>query len=256
MSTYTGLYKYHDKQIKGAQKDLVLNEECMLPEWVAYGQNSSSPFWTKRIVGRNLLYEVHTDEWWSFDFNRGSFSEIRKHDPLVATAALLTDKLQLSNKEQVQVLSANANTRHYAYEKLWSGKNLKVTNAYKTIVGKEMRDPVVLHWQEGNRLTFTIFPCTPKEARRVKIGITAPLKLKSNKLVFESMQIQGPDNTDAEELIHIKILGKSTDEKLPRSFKEELPKQYIYEGKALDHWTCSFQAETLANKSFSFNGKS
>ncbi len=324
---YCSLYSYNDNQLKSAQKDLMLHEENILPEWVVYAQNSPSAFWTERTIGRKLLYEVHSDDWWSFDFNRGSFSEIKQHDPLVAIAALFTSELSLSNQEQMKILSSNTNNRHYTYEKLWSGKNLKVnkemtdvriypefrmayfektiwientsernwnkqealftfylpegavasslslwidgkeetsrlttrkkaSNAYKTIVGKEMRDPVVLHWQEGNRLTATIFPCTPKDARRVKIGITAPLLLKNNRLYFENMRIKGPDNSGANEVIHVKFIGKTQSADLPNSFSQALPNQYIYEGKVIDKWSCSTEATPIQDNLFTFNNQS
>ncbi|WP_066629042.1 XrtN system VIT domain-containing protein [Labilibacter marinus] len=323
---YVSIYNYHNRGIQQAQKELILSEESDFPEWVSYAKNCTSPYWSERIIGQNFLYEGF-NEWWSFDFNQGSFSEVRVHDPLVATAALFTQALNLSNKEQVQILSSISDNRHYTYEKLWSGKNLKVskelsdvriypayrmaymektlwienssknewsqeealftfylpegavasslslwingkeeksrlttrkkaTNAYKTIVGKERRDPVVLHWQEGNRLTATIFPCTPKEARRVKIGITAPLTVKNDQLVFNSTKVQGPNNRGAKEMVHVKILGERTDTNLPWGFKEALPQQYIYDGKALDSWTCSLDVFPLSETPFSFNQQS
>ncbi len=323
---YSGLYCYHDKQIKGAQKNLVLNKKNSLPEWVIYAQNCTSEYWTKRIIGKKLLYEIHSDSWFDFNFSGGSFSEIREHDPLVATAALLTDNLSLENKERVKILSSINNTRHFAYEKLWSGRDLKVnkeltdvriypdyrmayfektiwientsssawnqqealftfnlpdgavasslslwidgkeeksrlttrkkaTNAYRTIVGKERRDPVVLHWQEGNRLTATIFPCTPKEPRRVKIGITAPLLKKGNRLFFENMKVQGPNNKGADEIIHVKFVGQTQSESMPNFMSEEMPNQYIYEGKPVYDWSCSVEASPISENTFTFNNK-
>jgi len=48
----------------------------------------------------------------------------------------------------------------------------KADSAYTTIVGYERRDPLLLHWQEGNRVTVRVFPCTPKEDRQFKIAIS------------------------------------------------------------------------------------
>jgi len=327
IALYVSIFTYHSDQIKGTQKELVLNGENSLPKWVAYAKNCTSEFWTTRVIGRDLLYEEHSDDWWGFDMNMGSFSEIRQHDPLVATAALFSDQLPLTNQEQVQILSASANTRHYAYEKLWSGKDLhvnkevtdvriypnyrlayfeksfwienknqwennqqealftfhlpdgavasslslwidgkeeksrlttrkKATNAYKTIVGKERRDPVVLHWQEDNRLTATIFPCTPKEARRVKIGVSVPLTKAGNRLLFSNMKVLGPDNSGANEVIHVKIMGDSEGVEMPRFLKEELPNQYIYTGNTIEDWSCSFTATPLSTAPFTFNQQS
>jgi XrtN system VIT domain protein len=326
LGLYVGLYRYHANKIESAREEIVLNESNELPEWVQYAQLCSSEFWAKRIIGTGLLYEKHSNDWWGLNFNRGSFSEIAEHDPLVATAALSGSPLDLSTKEKVKVLSSSTGTRHYAYEKLWSGKDLQVlktltdvrlypdfrmayfektfwientnnwqrsqqealftfylpegavasslslwidgkeensrlttrkkaTNAYKTIVGVESRDPVVLHWQEGNRLTATIFPCTPAEARRVKIGITAPLRMQGNQLVFDAMAFSGPDDSKASEIIHLKVIGEEINLDLPRGFKDKTGGQYLYNGGLLKEWQASMSASALSTKAFQFNHK-
>jgi XrtN system VIT domain protein len=321
---YIGLYTYHSQEIIQAQEEIVLNEETELPEWVQYAQKCQSTFWVKRIIGLGLLYEKHSDDWWGFNFNRGSFSELREHDPLVACAGLRVKQPELSNEETVKILSTSADTRHYAYEKLWSGRDLRISkivtdmrvysdyrmaysektfwientnkfersqqealitlylpegavasslslwingkeeksrlttrkkaaNAYREIVGVESRDPVVLHWQEGNRLTATIFPCTPAEARRVKIGLSIPLKINGNQLIVESTQIVGPDNLRANEIIHLKIIGKTVKPDIPRGFKKKAPNQYLYKGRPINHWSLHLPVEPLSHKSFAFN---
>ncbi|WP_430817543.1 XrtN system VIT domain-containing protein [Carboxylicivirga sp. RSCT41] len=323
---YTGLFMNHSNAIKNVQRDLVLNDDNNLPEWVSYAQKCTSEFWTKRVIGRGLLYEEISGDWWGFGFDRGSYSEIREHDPLVAAAALFCEPLPLTNEEQVNILSASAGTRHYAYEKLWSGRNLhvskelmdvriypdfrmayfektfwitnthhwersqqealftfylpegavasslslwidgkeeksrlttrkKATNAYKTIVGRERRDPVVLHWQEGNRLSATIFPCTPQEPRRVKIGLTVPLMQSDDRLSFSNMKVLGPDNSKADEIIHVKVIGELEDIEMPHYFDEEKPGQFIYSGMPVDEWACSFPVKQLSDSQFTFNNK-
>lgn len=321
---YIGLYAYHSQQIIQAQEEMVLNEETELPEWVQYAQKCESSFWAKRIIGLGLLYEKHSDDWWGFNFNRGSFSELREHDPLVACAGLRVEGPELSNEETVKILSTSADTRHYAYEKLWSGLDLRINKmvtdmriypdfriayaektfwientsqfernkqealltfylpegavasslslwidgkeeksrlstrkkaakAYREVVGVERRDPVVLHWQEGNRLTATIFPCTPAEARRVKIGLTMPLKISNQKLVVESTQIAGPDNHGADEIIHLKIEGKTIKARVPGGFEKKATNQYLYKGHQLNVWEAYLPVQPLSDKSFIFN---
>ncbi len=324
---YSSLYHYNFKQIESAQKEIVLNEVQEFPEWVNYAQKCSSPFWANRIIGEGFLYDTYSKGWWSWDLNNTSFREIKRHDPLVATAALFTNKVSLSFKEKSKILDATSNTRHYSYEKLWSGKDLIVTKelsdirlypdyrlaylekniwientntwegnqqealftfylpegavatslslwidgveeksrlstrkkadtAYKTIVGQERRDPVVLHWQEGNRLTATVFPCTPKEARRMKLGLTIPLNKNNNDLMFNKLKIQGSDNAFANETIHLKIIGKAEQVKLPYYFSKEKDNQFYYEGKTIEDWTCTVASVPLSTKAFLFNGYS
>ncbi len=327
LGVYIGLYAYQSEQIVKAQEDIILSEERELPEWVQYAQRCNSPFWARRVIGLGLLYEKHSDDWWGFDFSRGSFSEIREHDPLVALAGLRVGQIDLSNEEKVKILSTSADTRHYAYEKLWSGRDLRISKkvtdmrvypdcrlayseqtfwienthqfegnrqealltfylpegavasslslwidgkeeksrlttrkkaatAYRQVVGVEQRDPVVLHWQEGNRLTATIFPCTPAEPRRVKIGITIPMKLRGEQLLLESMQIAGPDNTGAQELIHLKVVGQSEALHVPAGFELKTANQYLYKGRPLDHYQVSLSSQPLSQKHFVFNGNS
>lgn len=326
LGTFTGLYIHHANKIMNAREDIVLSEGSELPEWVLYAQKCHSTFWAKRTIGLGLLYDKHTSDWWGLDFGRGSFSEIAEHDPLVATAALGQRTIELSNKEKVKILSASANTRHYAYEKLWSGRDLKVSKvlkdirvypahrlafsentfwientnksdwsqqealftfylpegamasslslwidgkeeksrlttrrkaatAYRQIVGVETRDPVVLHWQEGNRLTATIFPCTPSEARRVKIGITSPLKQKGSLLYLEPLQVAGPDDKGADEVIHLKVIGDAQRLRLPNAFEKKARNQYLYNGSIYKDWQASLPAIPLSHEPFVFKDK-
>jgi XrtN system VIT domain protein len=67
----------------------------------------------------------------------------------------------------------------------------KAAEAYKTVVGVERRDPSVIHWQEGNAVSVRVFPCTPMEARKVKIGFTTPLEVSDGKLFYRMPQLEG-----------------------------------------------------------------
>jgi XrtN system VIT domain protein len=67
----------------------------------------------------------------------------------------------------------------------------KAAEAYKTVVGIERRDPSVIHWQEGNAVSIRVFPCTPLEARKVKIGFTTPLEVSDGKLFYHLPQLEG-----------------------------------------------------------------
>ncbi len=58
----------------------------------------------------------------------------------------------------------------------------KASQPYNTIVGTERRDPSVVHWQEGNRVSVRVFPVFSNESRMFKIGITSPLQLEHNRL--------------------------------------------------------------------------
>ncbi|BDS11422.1 XrtN system VIT domain-containing protein [Aureispira anguillae] len=79
----------------------------------------------------------------------------------------------------------------------------KADSAYVEIVGVEKRDPALLHWQEGNRLTVTVFPCPTTEDRIFKIGITSPMVVKDNQLVLPPLEIEGPPAFFAEKVQQI-----------------------------------------------------
>lgn len=75
--------------------------------------------------------------------------------------------------------------------------------AYKTVVGVERRDPSLIQWREGNKISVRVFPCTPLEDRQFKIGITSPLKFKNDKLIYESIKIEGEHVLDTKQYLKI-----------------------------------------------------
>ncbi|CAA6829887.1 MAG: Unknown protein [uncultured Aureispira sp.] len=81
----------------------------------------------------------------------------------------------------------------------------KADSAYVAIVGVERRDPALLHWQEGNKLTVTVFPCTVQEDRIFKIGITSPLKVEGEELVLAPIHFEGPSAMFATETSSIEF---------------------------------------------------
>lgn len=79
----------------------------------------------------------------------------------------------------------------------------KAENAYNTIVGRERRDPSVIYWMEGNKARIRVFPCTPEEKRKIRVGITAPMKIKNQKLFYQPITFEGPDHSKAKTQINI-----------------------------------------------------
>lgn len=131
----------------------------------------------------------------------------------------------------------------------------KADSAYKAIVGVERRDPLLLHWQEGNRVTVRVFPCTPDEDRQFKIGVTTPLRYKDDQLVYENIDFQGPYWKGAKESINIVSEGPLINYSGPYAFKEQ-GTSYTYSGAYRSDWTLSFDAVKLSETPFQFNGKS
>jgi XrtN system VIT domain protein len=129
----------------------------------------------------------------------------------------------------------------------------KASTAYNTIVGVEMRDPSVVHWQEGNTVTVRVFPCTNKEERRFKIGVTSPLPTEGGKVVYRNLTFDGPDPSDAKETIRIRIRGDQ-DVTMPKGFKQDDNGDYIAEQSFDPDLDFSFPAKPLITNGFTFSG--
>ncbi len=132
----------------------------------------------------------------------------------------------------------------------------KADSAYKTIVGVESRDPSVVHWQEGNTVTVRVFPCTPAENRRFKIGITSPLRMEENRLHYDNIYFQGPSATKARENVTVRFAQAAKDIAGLAGF--DVSKDTIFqtsENYSPDRHF-SFPSTPLSTAAFSFGGKS
>ncbi|MEI7585963.1 XrtN system VIT domain-containing protein [Runella sp.] len=129
----------------------------------------------------------------------------------------------------------------------------KADSAYKTIVGMERRDPSVVHWQEGNTMRVRVFPCTSNENRRFKIGITSPLRLDQNQLVYENIYFKGPNNTQTSETVKIELTEKVTALNSPWEIDGET--LITHQGKYTPDWSVRFAAKSLSTEKFIFQGK-
>ncbi len=68
----------------------------------------------------------------------------------------------------------------------------RATHAYKEVVGVERRDPSIVHWKEGNRVSVRVFPCNNLEKRKVKITYVSPLRIEGDRLVYDNALFDGP----------------------------------------------------------------
>ncbi|MEN8121875.1 MAG: XrtN system VIT domain-containing protein [Bacteroidota bacterium] len=133
----------------------------------------------------------------------------------------------------------------------------KADSAYTTIVGRERRDPALLHWQEGNTITVTVFPCTVKEERIFKIGFTIPLQKKDNQLILNKIAFEGPDFSKAKETSVVIFVDTNKQSfQLPNGFAYEEEGKYSYSGNYNEDMVITCNLPALSAKSFSFNNKS
>ncbi len=129
----------------------------------------------------------------------------------------------------------------------------KADTAYKTIVGVEIRDPSVVHWQEGNTVSVRVFPVQAMSSRNFKIGITAPLKLDGKELRYENIYFDGPDANSTKEIVQINCPQKPMDNSL-KQFSAKGADKYIAERSYQPDWHFSFADKGLQNSNvFVFN---
>ncbi|MFM7022018.1 MAG: XrtN system VIT domain-containing protein [Flavobacteriales bacterium] len=128
----------------------------------------------------------------------------------------------------------------------------KADSAYVNIVGVQQRDPSLLHWQEGNRITVTVFPCPINEIRVFKIGVTAPLR-EENALVYDNIYFEGPSAQGAMETTKISIKSNAEVLEGPSFFENPLPHQYLYTGVYEEEWSLKLKKSAVSSKGFCFN---
>ncbi|WP_460634786.1 XrtN system VIT domain-containing protein [Larkinella harenae] len=134
--------------------------------------------------------------------------------------------------------------------------------AYRTIVGVESRDPAVVHWHEGNRVTVRVFPCPPNGTRQFKIGITSPLRLENRldgpaQLVYENSWFEGPDGQIATETVKLNFSQKPHHPVWPDFLKpgwldKPVEHEIISESTYQPLWEFRFDAPPLAPNGFRF----
>ncbi|MFT6746391.1 MAG: XrtN system VIT domain protein [Glaciecola sp.] len=131
----------------------------------------------------------------------------------------------------------------------------KATAAYTNIVGVQRRDPALAHWQEGNRITVRVFPCTKDENRMFKIGITTPLTVANNKLIYENFYFEGPQLKNAMEttLVHIES-SQNLNVDFPSGYHQDKPGHYQYTGSYNPELLISMDLATIDTTPFCFNG--
>ncbi len=132
----------------------------------------------------------------------------------------------------------------------------KADSAYRTIVGRESRDPSLVRWQEGNTLSVRVFPCTPDEDRKFKLGITAPLSRSGNKLNYQNIWFDGPEVRNADESIQFVTMDDAGDLDLPAKFRKIKDNTWLYEGNYRHDREISLACPPIKGNNFSFDGQS
>lgn len=211
-------------------------------------------FWTGRhLTTQEVLSQVRI--WPQF---RISYTEqtirVRNQAHTTTEEALLT--FHLSPGSVVSSMSLWVNGKE---EPAYLTTVAKADSAYRTVVGVESRrferDPSVVYWQEGNQITVRVFPCRAGEDRRVKLGITSPLRLDGDQLVYQNPYFEGPNPTAADELVNIDFASIPLDLYSPWLSDRLTGTTLTHQGRYQPDWSLRFQAPPLSSKAFVLDGQ-
>jgi XrtN system VIT domain protein len=131
----------------------------------------------------------------------------------------------------------------------------KAKKAYTQIVGVEARDPSLMQWKEGNRVTVRIFPVTSELSRTFKCGFTTPLTVTNDKITYQSLSIKGPNINNASTVSRLQVRG-NTEFDATKDF-DFVNNYYVSNSKGLDEWKAEFTLiNKLVNSAFIWKNKS
>ena len=138
------------------------------------------------------------------------------------------------------------------FEKSILTSSHKADSAYKQIVGVETHDPSVVHWQEGNRISVRVFPCTPVENRIFKIGFTSPLKFMNNELIYENISFEGPSEENAIERMQINFDKDPINLQTALNLVKSEGQCYTLTQKYNSDWSLQWPATPLSQETFDY----
>lgn len=112
-------------RINGKYGDVSIEGNSALPAWVNTARTLPQNAVTEKMLKSGLVYQTGDAGSLSFfSFPSRSFSEQRKHDPLVMTASFLGGIPHMPEDDRIKVLEAMYQSRHQAQERLWIGDHL------------------------------------------------------------------------------------------------------------------------------------
>jgi XrtN system VIT domain protein len=138
-------------------------------------------------------------------------------------------------------------------EKAYLTTTAKADSAYKQIVGVEIKDPSVTHWQEGNTVSVRVFPCNADENRKFKIGISSPFRKEGDRLIYENIYFDGPSGMKATETAQLTFSEKPAGFQIPNGFAETTDGVYQLDRGYKPYWEISCKTPKLSSQTFSFS---
>ena len=129
----------------------------------------------------------------------------------------------------------------------------KADSAYATIVKREVRDPSIVTWQEGNKVSVRVFPVLSDNYRKFRIGFTAPLAKINGELLYQDIDFDGPDKRETVEVTNVEF-NEPIEKKFSSSFVSKSESSYKRSGKYEGKWSMRFKSVKPSECTFSFNG--
>ena len=138
------------------------------------------------------------------------------------------------------------------YPSILTTKSL-ADSAYTTIVKRERRDPLLVQWEEGNRVSARVFPVRSDWARRFKIGFVAPLRREHGAFVYVRPRVQGPSALTAHETV--RVVGYETKPRIDADLRmRETADGYVWSGGARPNWKITLPYRSPAPRAFVHEG--
>ena len=213
---------------------------------------SEEKFWTGRhLTTQDVVSQVRIWPQFRVSYTEQTF-RIRNQARNTTEEALLTFHLPAGSVVSAMSLWVNGREEPARLTTV-----AKADSAYRQVVAIESRafahDPSVVYWQEGNRVTVRVFPCRAGEDRRVKLGVTSPLQLIGNQLVYQVPYVEGPSAASTDELIHVDFSVAPTALKTTWLFDGMQGNTLTHEGRYNPDWTLRFQSLPLSSDAFVLN---
>ena len=138
-------------------------------------------------------------------------------------------------------------------EKAYLTTTAKADSAYTSIVGVEQRDPLLIHWQPGNRISLRVFPVRADLPRRFKVGFTIPLNHENDRLSLRNVDFEGPNWRDARETLRVFSHEPLPDVRVPFAWQVEA-NAWTFTGNYQSDWLLDLAAPKRSFSAFGYNG--
>jgi len=129
----------------------------------------------------------------------------------------------------------------------------KAMAAYRDVVGVQRRDPSIVQWREGDRVSVRVFPVTQDAPRKFKIGITAPLQAGDRQLTYQPGWFEGPAGNSASYDVKLQFEDKPINIVYPDGFYLAKDNTVGNIGRYSDDWKVTFADPGLTNSAFRFD---